>query len=94
MQIGGGNSIQNGQVYDMSGPELGPESANAGVVTNILPSSEQVTGPSWALANGSVTNNALAAPDNTNTAATGSDQLTPTPPTQDGGCLAAGSPSC
>lgn len=24
----------------------------------------------------------------------GSDQLTPTPPTQDGGCLAAGLPSC
>jgi len=70
MQIGGGYSIQNGQVYDIWGPELGPGSANGGVVTNILPSSEQVTGPSWVIANGSVTNNALAAPDNTNTAAT------------------------
>jgi hypothetical protein len=54
MQIGGGNSIQNGKVYDIWGPELGPGSANGTVVTNILPSSEQVTGPSWVINSGSV----------------------------------------
>jgi YD repeat-containing protein len=69
-QLGGGHTITGGQVYDVWGAELGPSAAGGGIVTNILPSSEQVAGSSWVINNGSVTNNALAAPDNTNTAAT------------------------
>jgi RHS repeat-associated protein len=68
MQIGGGGSIKGGQVYDVWGPELGP--ASGGTVTNILPSSEQVTGPSWVVENGMVTSSSGAAPDGTSTAAT------------------------
>lgn len=69
MQIGGGGSIQGGEVYDVWGPELGPL-ASDGTVTNILPSSEQVTGPSWVIENGAVASSSAVAPDGTSTAAT------------------------
>jgi RHS repeat-associated protein len=48
---------------------MGPTSPG-GTVTNILPASEQVTGPTWVTLRGTVTNSTVAAPDDTSTAQT------------------------
>jgi RHS repeat-associated protein len=70
LQIGGGHTIQGGQVYNLWGAELGSGVADGGVVTNILPASQQVTGPSWEIQNGTLANNSVVAPDGTSTGTT------------------------
>lgn len=68
-QIGGGGTIVGGKVFNIWGTEMGPTSPG-GAVTNILPASEQVTGPTWLTVTGAVTNSTVAAPDGTSTAQT------------------------
>jgi RHS repeat-associated protein len=80
--VGGSGSFTNGQVVDIWGGQLelastaGPYVATNGLpilaaseIMNILPSSQQISGPGWAAAAGSEFLNQAIAPDNTNTAA-------------------------
>src|SRR6185437_5855382 len=83
LQIGGGASFTSGQVIDVWGSQLElastagpyiPTSALPVVVgqelKNILPNSQQLSGPSWGVANGSIATNSGVAPDGSQTAAT------------------------
>lgn len=83
LQMGGGGSVTNGQAMQIWGAQMeiastaGPYVATSAlpVVTgkefaNILPNSQQLSGPSWGVANGSAALNSAAAPDGTVTAAT------------------------
>jgi RHS repeat-associated protein len=78
-----GDSFTAGEVVDVWGSQLElSSSAGPYVVTsqlpvvagkelsNILPNSQQISGPSWAVGNGAVTANNLAAPDGSSTATT------------------------
>jgi hypothetical protein len=80
--VGGNVSFTNGQVVDIWGGQLelasaaGPYVATNGLpilaaseISNILPSSQQISGPGWAAAAGSEFLNQATAPDNTNSAA-------------------------
>ena len=81
LQIGGGGSFETGQVIDIWGAQMeiashaGPYIATSALPiitgsnpTNILPSSQSISGTNWQ-ATGTISGNAAAAPDGTNTAA-------------------------
>ena len=70
LQIGGGHTIAGGQVYDVWDAVVNPVATAGAVVTNIVPASEQVTGPSWMFHSATVTATSVAAPDGTSTAQT------------------------
>ena len=83
LQIGGANTLTNGQSINVWGAQMelaaaaGPYVATAGVpvtmgtsLTNVLPYSQQPNGSSWIIVNGSANINSDAAPDGTQTAAT------------------------
>nr|WP_246302146.1 RHS repeat-associated core domain-containing protein [Granulicella arctica] len=83
MQIAGAGSFTSGQTFDLWGAQL-EEASTAGPyvmtsalpvttgqeLTNLLPNSQQLNGPSWGIANGSLSLNSATAPDGTTTAAT------------------------
>jgi len=58
LQVGGGHTIQGGQVFDLWGAELG-------VATNILEGPQQIGGPGWGTSSATITGNAALAPDGT-----------------------------
>lgn len=83
LQVGGGSTFTSGQVIDVWGSQLelasaaGPYIATSTLpvvvgqeLKNILPNSEQLSGPSWGVAAGSITTNSGTAPDGSRTAAT------------------------
>jgi len=83
LQVGGGNTLSAGEKVDVWGAQLqmsinlGPYVMTSSLpvfegveLSNILPNSQQLSGPSWAVTNGSATVNSGAAPDGTTTAAT------------------------
>ncbi len=78
-----GSSLVTGQVIDVWGsqmeiaPTAGPYVMTSVLpvvagseLTNILPNSQQLNGPSWGVVNGSLSINSAVAPDGTSTAAT------------------------
>jgi len=83
LQVGGGGTVTNGQIFDVWGAQMEvASSANQYVATldspvtvtadstNILPSSTQVSGQGWYVYNGAVAANSatVTAPDGSNTA--------------------------
>lgn len=83
IQVGGDGSFTSGQILDLWGAQLelastaGPYVATSAIpvtsgqdLTNVLQSSEQVNGPGWGIANGTLTVNSATAPDGTTTGAT------------------------
>jgi RHS repeat-associated protein len=78
-----GSSLTSGQKFDVWGSQIelasnvGPYVATSALpvlrgqdMTNLLPSSQQLSGPSWGIANAAASANSAAAPDGTQTAAT------------------------
>jgi len=83
IQIGGAGTFASGKVVDLwgaqleLGPTTGPYVATSALpvtagqeLTNLLLNSQQVSGPGWGIANGSLSSNSATAPDGTSTAAT------------------------